>query len=74
MSPRSSETSAHIRTIWRYIQEDGKFHNYRCKNIKSYREKFPNRFCNADYLQEVKQIDPEEDEKVAVMTDKVQET
>jgi hypothetical protein len=30
------ETSAHIRTTWRYIPEDGEFRNYRCENLKSY--------------------------------------
>jgi hypothetical protein len=33
---RSSETSVHTRTTWRYIQEDGKIHNYRCENLRSY--------------------------------------
>jgi hypothetical protein len=32
----SSETSVHIRTIRRYILEEGNLHNYRCQNLKSY--------------------------------------
>jgi hypothetical protein len=31
---RSSETSAHIRTTRRCIQEDGIFHNYRSENLE----------------------------------------
>jgi hypothetical protein len=34
---RFSETTAHIRTIRRYIPEDGNFHNYRCENLKFYK-------------------------------------
>jgi hypothetical protein len=33
----SSETSFHIRTARRYIPQDGSIHNYRCKNLKSYK-------------------------------------
>jgi hypothetical protein len=33
---RSSETSDHIRTTWRYIPEDGNIHNYLCENLKFY--------------------------------------
>jgi hypothetical protein len=34
---RSSEMSVHIRTTWRYIIEDGDFHDCRCENLKSYK-------------------------------------
>jgi hypothetical protein len=33
---RFSGTSVHIRTVRRYVLEDGKFRNYRCENLKSY--------------------------------------
>jgi hypothetical protein len=33
---RSSETLVYIRTKRRYIPEDGRIHNYRCENLKSY--------------------------------------
>jgi hypothetical protein len=33
----SSETSAHIRATRCYIPEDGKFRNYSCENLKSYK-------------------------------------
>jgi hypothetical protein len=44
------------------------------RTLNPTKKEFPNRFCNADHLQEVKQVDPEEDEKVAVMTNRVQDT
>jgi hypothetical protein len=33
----SSNLSAHVRTTRRYIPEDGKFHNYRSMNLKTYK-------------------------------------
>jgi hypothetical protein len=37
---RSSETSVHKPTARRYITEDGNIHNYRCENLKSYKDLF----------------------------------
>jgi hypothetical protein len=37
---RSSETSVHMRITRRYVPEHGNIRNYRCENVKFYKDLF----------------------------------